>query len=473
MSLRTKFFVINSILVVVLAALVVGCSLGLYYTIDSYPYTVGRNEGHDARAILTGDAELEEPGGEFQYYKCTTLEEKHQALTSMDYLLVVANSDGSNVRAYGGEHLSSQDLRVLKREASQPVNNRLGMYHGSVIVVEQVSDTLLIAYKPNLDYQSKLSTSLWLFISLGILVGGVLLSVVLWRESRLIFPSIDKLSTAMRNVYDDNYTEPLLLKPRNKNEINNLLWEFEALRRKLDDMTRAKESFDRERGVLISGISHDLRTPLTVIRTSAKGILDGVAERMGKTQTYVERIYDTASSMVVLLDQLSAFAKSQTGGVSYNLMPCDLCEVVSSFVEKMHPTYQLRGLHISLDVPKGARYMVDLDRNQFNRVLQNVADNSTKYKDKPMCSLRISLRDSGEEYILLLSDDGPGIAGYETEYIFESYYRGDPSRTNPVSGSGLGLSIVKGIVVAHHGRLQAYNHNGLTIEIALPYRRKL
>ena len=74
--------------------------------------------------------------------------------------------------------------------------------------------------------------------------------------------------------------------------------------------------------------------------------------------------------------------------------------------------------------------------------------------------------------VLEIGDNGPGVSPHEIEYIFESYYRGDPSRTNPTTGSGLGLSIVKTIITAHDGTVQAVNDNGLKIIIKIPQRRK-
>ena len=114
----------------------------------------------------------------------------------------------------------------------------------------------------------------------------------------------------------------------------------------------------------------------------------------------------------------------------------------------------------------------DIDKDQFLRVVRNILDNSVKYKDKPEGEATIKVYSDGANAVLEIGDNGPGVSPHEINYIFESYYRGDPSRTNPTTGSGLGLSIVKTIITAHGGTVEAVNDGGLKIIIKIPQRRK-
>lgn len=244
------------------------------------------------------------------------------------------------------------------------------------------------------------------------------------------------------------------------------------LRKKLQTSEKEKEAFDRERGIMISGISHDLRTPLSVIQGYSKGLKDGIAEKIGKKDEYIEKIYSTALSMNELIDKLSAFAKMQSRDVMYTFVEHDLCDLINEFVQKNYMQYSARGLTVNGIVPKGKRIIANVDKIQFFRIFQNVCDNSLKYKNKPTANIQLKLVDAGDYAEIYLSDDGPGINDFEAEYIFESYYRGDASRTNPVNGSGIGLSVVKNIVKNHKGEVVAYNDNGLTIKITIPIRRR-
>ena len=186
----------------------------------------------------------------------------------------------------------------------------------------------------------------------------------------------------------------------------------------------------------------------------------------------VSAIYSTAVEMENLVAKLADFTKVETHEITYSFVVRDICELIQGFVDKYHIAYAARGLTLQCKLPKNKKLWVNIDKDQFNRVWQNLCDNSLKYKVKEEANVLISAELIENSVVIRVADDGPGIAEYEVEYIFESYYRGDASRTNPTDGSGLGLSIVKNCVTAHNGQIQAYNDNGLTIEIILPYRRK-
>ena len=372
------------------------------------------------------------------------------------------------------QSVSQQTLKLLLTRADlSGAQDIVKSYYGNVYFVKSLANTKVLVVDATGDYYAYIQRALTIYslIVAGLLI-GLFVGVCIWQQT-FIFPKLAKLRRAMTEVYNGNYNPIIRLRHMRKvDDISQLLVDFDRLRRRIADATKAKEDADRERGVMISGISHDLRTPLTVIQVHAKGLVDGVAQRMGKTEQYYDNIYSTACSMLSLVDKLAEFSKVETHTVTYSFLERDLGVVLQEYVNNHYIPYAARGLKFKLKLPKGRPLTVNLDKEQFLRVLQNICDNSLKYKDKEVCTMTISAEIRDTEMVLRLSDDGPGIGDFEAEYIFESYYRGDPSRTNPISGSGLGLSIVKNIILAHNGQIQAYNNNGLTIEITLPYRRK-
>jgi len=112
---------------------------------------------------------------------------------------------------------------------------------------------------------------------------------------------------------------------------------------------------------------------------------------------------------------------------------------------------------------------VNIDKNQFSRVLLNIADNTAKYKVNEIGRLDISVEKEEDIVRIELKDDGVGVPAHAAEKIFDSFYRNDPARTNPVSGSGLGLAIARQIIEAHDGRIYARSNvgEGLTIIIEM------
>ena len=462
MSIRAKIILINSLVAVLVALILIGSAVGSLYVVDNnsiHPISMDTLSGYatDLEACLS-DGKLVE--GRLQSVR-NKLEAKGVRFAWY--------TQGS-WQSYDG--LSKYDTKVLEKQDLGTPGESLLTHRGIKYVLIVTGSTAVVAIDETHSVTAVMEKAVLIYSTVGFVVAVLLLVLAAALEGRLIFPRIKQLSHAMRQVYNGNYAGGDTHKRHRRDEMGKLLLEFDALRRKLDDATKQKEAFDRERGVLISGISHDLRTPLTVIRTHAKGVLDGVAQRKGKTDEYVRRIYDTASDMEQLIAKLSNFARAETREVMYSFVDRDLAELVREFVDNNYIPYMARGLQLKARLPQGKKLWVSLDKDHFKRVLQNIADNSLKYKGKPNGRLTITADIEGEDVRLVLSDDGPGIATFETGYIFESYYRGDPSRTNPISGNGLGLSIVKSVVEAHHGQVRAYNDNGLSIEILLPYRRK-
>ena len=116
-----------------------------------------------------------------------------------------------------------------------------------------------------------------------------------------------------------------------------------------------------------------------------------------------------------------------------------------------------------------------IDRLQFQRVVENLVENSLKYKRSDVVNLKISLENDGKDQMRLeFIDDGSGVSTAALAKIFENFYRTDPARTNVSKGSGLGLAIVKQIVTTMQGEIWAKNNDGggLTVCILLPVVRE-
>ena len=284
-----------------------------------------------------------------------------------------------------------------------------------------------------------------------------------------IFPPLTVLRGGLKQVAAGNYAYQL--KAERDDEIGAVIGEFEMMRRKLADLDKQKQEFDRQRGEIIAGISHDLKTPLTTIQGYTKGLMDGVANTPEKTARYLRTIYETALTMNALVNQLHDFSKMDIDTIEYSFMERDLVKLIQDFAAINIPIYAARGLRVLTDLADEP-VEADIDKDQFLRVIRNILDNSVKYKDKPEGEAKIKVYSDGANAVLEISDNGPGVSPHEMEYIFESYYRGDPSRTNPTTGSGLGLSIVKTIITAHEGTVEAVNDGGLKIIIKIPQRRK-
>jgi signal transduction histidine kinase len=464
--LRRKLLIINLVFAfVMLVIVVVGIAIFMLSLDNSDIYTVNVAELNTVELSLNEMTESDI----FALKSGAKTPEKLGLLA--DYELYIVDK-AHNVYVDTG---LAKDVRqvVVRKAPDAPEGTPCTVYNGVIIMSRGVGGLTVHAVKSTGNILEVLRVNVYIFMAVIIVVLLLVFVGSIVVELHVIFPRLNKLKLAMDEVYNGNYEQTLRLPPAKRgDEITALLVDFDMLRRKLREATLAKEAADRERGIVVSGISHDLRTPLTVIKTHAKGLLDGVAKRVGREGEYVANIYSTALDMENLVAKLADFTKVETHDITYSFVVRDMCEVIQNFVDKHYIPYSVRGLNLKCKLPKGKKLWVNIDKDQFNRVWQNLCDNSLKYKEKQEATVVISAELIDENVVVRVADDGPGIAEYEVEYIFESYYRGDASRTNPTDGSGLGLAIVKNCVMAHNGQIQAYNNHGLTIEIILPYRRK-
>lgn len=461
MKLRTRYIIISTCLAVVIIAALIGGVFGVVVDLD-----------RQSKVSLSQDTMVQlHDSLSHAASSPTELAAIDSQLSVLGYRLVWLADDHSLL--YGKDSgLSPRTLDRLQTQYLDVEQNSI-LVHSGVVYVVHPRDTgdWLIAVQESMQLRAVHSNMLLYSVLMTLLV--VLSCIIhIVAETSLVFPKLNKLDNAMRQIYIGNYDKTLSFNPRHKDEITKLMVDLDMLRRKLDQAVREKNDFERERGIMISGISHDLRTPLTVIKSNAKGLMDGVPQRLGKTDKYIETIYNTASSMEGMIERLNSFSQAQTNEGVFSFADRDLGELLKDFVDKHYFPYAARGLVIKLRLPKNRRAVVSADKDQLYRVWHNIADNSLKYKSGEVGHLNISMDVKEDTAVILLADDGPGVADYEAEYIFESYYRGDPSRTDPIQGSGLGLSIVKRIVAAHHGQVSAYNNHGLTIQVILPLRRK-
>lgn len=461
MKLNGKLIICNIVFCVIIAVIAL---TGLFYVVDfsDKDYTVSYTELMAVRQIFA-DIRTSESS------ESDAISEALYKLNAKGYNYFFYPKDGSDVRS----DCTSDSVKVLV-DRYYDANNEQSIIclDGMMITSMELTSGWLVAVDAS-GFTGEHVRLYYIIYIASVVVATICMTVAITAAERImIVPRLKALTHAMKEVFRGNYERVMTVDTRNKDELGVICAEFDMLRKRLKDSEKEKEMFDREKGAMISGISHDLRTPLSVIKGYAKGIMDGVAGRVGREQEYITKIYETSIQMNGLIDKLSAFAKMQSREVMYSFQEQDICDVVNDFIHKNYVQYSARGIRINGIVPQDKRLIANMDKVQFDRIFQNICDNSLKYKVVNTANMIIKVVDRGDVAEIYLSDDGPGINDFEAEYIFENYYRGDPSRTNPVSGSGLGLSIVKSVVVAHKGTVEAYNDNGLTIKITIPIRRR-
>ncbi|MDR3270049.1 MAG: HAMP domain-containing histidine kinase [Peptococcaceae bacterium] len=307
-------------------------------------------------------------------------------------------------------------------------------------------------------------------------LGGVFLGVlaltnflVSYQLSRRMIQPLQALQQAAGEISRGNLDQPIV--EAGDEEIRALCRDLERMRLKLKESVYTQLRFEDNRKVLITSISHDLKTPITSIRGHVEGIMDGVAHTPEKIASYLQTIGLKVRQIDQMIDDLLLYAKLDLKQIPFDFEMTDLVEYAGQCVADNAPELARAGIQLTFGSNvSGAepveRAPVYLDRARMQRVVMNILDNSRKYLEGCPGEIQISLRATPTSFIMELHDNGPGIPAQDLPRIFDRFYRNDTARTQ---GNGLGLAIAKTIVEGHQGRIWALSHpsEGASILIAL------
>jgi len=330
-----------------------------------------------------------------------------------------------------------------------------------------VSTASIPASKGDISYMER-----YIILYIGFLIAIIIAVVVLmnmvmsWWIARNILLPLRKLSTASALIKNGDLDFELTYKKQD--EMGEAIQEFDEMRRSLKESVDERIRYEQYGRELINGISHDLRTPLTSIKGYVAGLRDGIASTPEKKLKYYEAIETSAGVLENLVDDLTNFSRVDMGETHLNMELTDLSGYYRDSTAEISTEYIKDNVTISLDVPD-EKVPAEIDRKEMGRINRNIIDNTIKYRTGDSSNVRISLHagDDGMAEIRIV-DDGPGVKDNDLEKIFTCFFRGDVSRTRSAEGSGIGLAVVRQLIVQQGGRVHAENDGGLAIVIDLP-----
>lgn len=253
-----------------------------------------------------------------------------------------------------------------------------------------------------------------------------------------------------------------------QDEIGEVCRDFDAMSMQLKEAEEARIKYEKDRAELFAGISHDLRSPLTSIKGYAEGLLEGIANTPEKRNKYYRAIHLRAHDMEYLSNRLGDYMSLETGKNRFQMLRLELNQYLRDYIEKYTGMEIInQGVEVKFSLSEEP-LMVELDEEQMYRVFDNIIQNSIKYRVHETVHILIETKRMETMAFIKIVDDGDGVPEEKLPYIFDCFYRADSSRTKPEKGSGLGLSIVKQIIVGHNGIIKAENDGGLAILIWLP-----
>ncbi len=241
----------------------------------------------------------------------------------------------------------------------------------------------------------------------------------------------------------------------------------QAEARSVRDEAERLEELDRVRSDFVSNVSHELRTPLTAAGAGL-GMLDASAEDRLRPdeRALVDNARRNVERLAEQIDDLLAYNQLEAGTLHLEREPLDLRAIVAEAVSAVRPLTGQKGQTLEVDMPEPLPTLGDPRR--LEQAVVNLLSNAHRHTPSGTC-VAIHGRVEGDEVLLCLSDNGPGIPAGEQEAIFRRFYRLRPER----GGSGLGLAIARAIVELHGGSIRAESRpgKGATFRVALPRRR--
>ena len=252
---------------------------------------------------------------------------------------------------------------------------------------------------------------------------------------------------------------------RGPNEFVEIGDDFVRLANRLNESEERRLKADRDKQKMLADISHDLKTPITVIQGYARAICDGMIPEARREQ-YLRTIYLKSSALNELINTFYEYSKLEHPDFSPTLKRENICEYAREYLASKYNEIALAGFDLEVDIPEEPLYC-NIDAQQFSRVFENIIANALRHNQEGTI-LRFTITAEGNSIKITISDNGKGIPPEIADVIFEPFTVGDESR-NSKQGTGLGLAIAKKIVESHKGYISLSKHpeKGMSTEFII------
>ena len=291
----------------------------------------------------------------------------------------------------------------------------------------------------------------------------IILSLILsvYFAQRISRP-IDAMTKSAKEMSMGNYQ--VKFEGNSYSEINNLA---DTLNTAAYELAMA----DNRKKDLIANVSHDLKTPLTMIRSYAEMIRDLSGDNPEKRNNHLQVIIDETDRLSRLVSDMSSVSAMQTYKVVLQRSTFDLGDSINSILSSFNILEEQEGYYFKLTKPKEC--FVYGDEDKIKQVMSNLINNAVKYcgKDKVII---INVKKIGRKFRVEVSDHGPGISPEEIPHVWDRYYKASSNYVRTTTGTGLGLSIVKEILTLHHAEYGVHSKlgKGTTFWFELPLMKK-
>lgn len=218
------------------------------------------------------------------------------------------------------------------------------------------------------------------------------------------------------------------------------------------------------RAQMTQNIAHELRTPLSTLKSHLEAIIDGVWE---PSKERMVSLYEEVVRLSNLINDIELLNKIEIDNLKINKVRFNLSDLIKSLLINYESIFINKNQHLEKNIEDGISIFADKDK--ISEVVINLLANANKYTGEGG-NIKVKLYKEGKYAVLSVSDDGIGIPKEDLPFIYERFYRSEKSRNREYGGSGLGLSITKAIIKAHNGTINAESilNEGTKFTVKLP-----
>lgn len=236
----------------------------------------------------------------------------------------------------------------------------------------------------------------------------------------------------------------------------------------IQDITE-RQKLENMQTDFVANVSHELKTPLTTIKSYTETLLDGAMEDPEITASFLGIVDTEADRMNRLVKDLLQLSRLDHQRERWSMKETNLVNILNTAIPKVALTARQKEQHLNVLYDEEAVIPVNVDRDRIEQVVLNVLSNAIKYTNEGG-RIDIDVLESGNYVKVIVSDNGIGISEADIPRVFERFYRVDKARSRAMGGTGLGLPISKQIVEEHHGTLtiESQEGKGTNVTMTLP-----
>lgn len=275
--------------------------------------------------------------------------------------------------------------------------------------------------------------------------------------SKNINDPLGKLKYATEKIKENNLDFNIEY-PYN-NELGQVILSFEEMKKELKNTLNKQWNMEEERKEIISGLSHDLRSPLTIIKGKVEMLLEGSYKNEDRLISYLDSIDKSTDRSIELVNDLNLINKLDSSDFNINPTSNNVLDFLNQQIDNFKDLSESKQIKINLtteNIEQDAEYT--FDKNSIIRVMDNLVSNAIRHTQlNGEIDIKVTLYKS--KLYFKISDNGNGFSNDDLKFALNKFYRGDKSRSAKSGNSGLGLYICKAIVEKHNGQINISNNS--------------